>query len=90
MSVWPIPGLTFDSNGELEITASASSSQTDFDFLVGKWKLHNRRLKKRLENCTDWIEFESTVEMNKVLNGIGNISIRIGIHLEENLLKVSH
>jgi hypothetical protein len=69
----PIPELTFGTSGELEITASASSSQSDFDFLVGKWKLHNRRLKKRLENCTDWVEFESTVEMNKVLNGIGNI-----------------
>jgi hypothetical protein len=69
----PIPKLTFDAQGALVITASATSSQNDFDFLVGKWKLYNRRLKKRLENNTEWVEFESTVEMKKMLNGIGNI-----------------
>src|SRR5436190_4699196 len=55
-----IPKLTFDPNGELKITASATSSHGDFDFLVGKWKMHNRRLNKRLENCKDWTEFESS------------------------------
>jgi len=33
-----IPQLSFDLNGELKITASPTSSQSDFDFLVGKWK----------------------------------------------------
>jgi hypothetical protein len=46
-----IPKLEFGPNGELKITASATSSASDFDFLVGKWKMHNRRLNKRLENC---------------------------------------
>jgi hypothetical protein len=46
-----IPQLSFDPNGELKITASPTSSQSDFDFLVGKWKMHNRRLNKRLEDC---------------------------------------
>ena len=64
-----IPKLTFDPNGELKITASATSSQSDFDFLVGKWKMHNRRLNKRLENCKDWTEFESSDENFKILNG---------------------
>jgi hypothetical protein len=39
-----IPKLEFGPNGELKITASATSSASDFDFLVGKWKMHNRRL----------------------------------------------
>lgn len=67
-----MPQLNFDSNGDLKITASPTSSQNDFNFLAGKWELHNRKLKKRLENCTDWFEFESTVEMRIILNGIGN------------------
>ena len=71
-STLAMPKLNFDSNGELKITASTTSSQNDFDFLVGKWIMHNRKLKKRLENCTDWTEFESTVEMRIILNGIGN------------------
>ena len=68
-----IPKLTFDPNGELKITASATSSHGDFDFLVGKWKMHNRRLNKRLENCKDWTEFESSDENHKILSGTADI-----------------
>ena len=68
-----IPKVSFDKNGELVITASSNSSKHDFDFYQGKWKLHNKKLKTRLNNCTEWTEFESTQEMYKVLNGIGNI-----------------
>ncbi|MEO6454114.1 MAG: hypothetical protein ABIN97_08590 [Ginsengibacter sp.] len=68
-----IPKLNFDANGELKMTASTSSSKHDFDFFIGKWKLHNRTLKRRPDNSTEWKEFESTQEMRIVLNGIGNI-----------------
>lgn len=68
-----IPELQFDKKGELIITASSTSSEHDFDFYEGKWKLHNRKLTTKLEACTEWIEFESTQEMYKILNGIGNI-----------------
>ncbi len=68
-----IPEISFDSNGELEIVASSTSSKHDFDFYEGKWQLLNRKLKSRLDKCTDWIEFASTLEMYRVLNGIGNI-----------------
>ena len=65
--------LKFTATGELEIHASATSSQNDFDFLVGKWVLKDKKLKSRLSNSNEWIEFESTVEMHKLLNGIGNM-----------------
>ncbi|MBL0182812.1 MAG: hypothetical protein IPP96_11170 [Chitinophagaceae bacterium] len=68
-----IPKLNFDINGGLVIKAAASSSSADFDFFEGKWKLRNKKLRSRLSNCTEWIEFESTQEMYKILNGIGNI-----------------
>ena len=68
-----IPKVDFATDGELIITASPTSSKHDFDFYEGKWKLHNRKLKTRLDNCTQWTEFESTQEMYRVLNGIGNI-----------------
>ncbi len=68
-----LPKLYFDENGELVIAASATSSKHDFDFFEGEWKLQNKKLKTRLNNCTEWIEFESTQKMYKVLNGIGNI-----------------
>src|SRR6185503_10957094 len=69
----PIPKLRFDAKAELEITASATSSQSDFDFLVGKWKMHNRRLNKRLADCKDWTEFESSDENSKILSGTGDM-----------------
>lgn len=68
-----IPKLNFDSKGDLIIKASPTSSSKDFDYLIGNWKLKNRKLTSRLTNSTEWIEFESRVEMHQILNGVGNI-----------------
>ena len=56
-----------------KIQPSTTSSHDDFNFLEGKWKVHNRKLKTRLNNCTEWIEFESELHMRKTLNGFGNV-----------------
>jgi hypothetical protein len=69
----PIPKLQFDSTGALSIQASPTSSQHDFDYLVGNWHLSNRKLKSRLTHSTEWQSFESRVEMHQILNGVGNI-----------------
>ena len=64
------------STGELEIVPSKTSSEHDFEFLAGKWIMHNKKLKTRLNNCTEWEEFESTDEnFGMILNGIGNTDI---------------
>src|SRR6187549_4300136 len=69
-----IPSVMFDSAGNLSIKASATSSANDFDFLVGHWKLTNKKLKCRLHGCTEWsAPFESFVDMEKVLGGAGNL-----------------
>jgi hypothetical protein len=65
--------LPLNSNGELEIVASVTSSHTDFDFLFGRWAIHNRKLKTRLSNNQEWIEFDATAECRKILQGFGNI-----------------
>lgn len=57
---------------ELIIKASESSSENDFDFFIGSWKVHNRKLNKRLANCREWTEFEATSHCRKLLNGYGN------------------
>ena len=69
----PIPALRFDSAGALIIQAAPDSSQHDFDYLIGNWKLHNRKLASRLTHATQWIAFESKVEMHPILDGLGNI-----------------
>ena len=45
----------------------------DFDFLIGKWRVHHRRLKERLAGSDDWQEFEGTSELWKILGGAGTI-----------------
>lgn len=49
----------------------------DFDFFVGKWKIHNRRLKERLKGCTEWEEFEGECDDRTTLNGLGNVDTGI-------------
>jgi hypothetical protein len=66
--------LLFDAGGNLNIVASKNSAHTDFDFYIGKWKIHNRKLKARLKNSTEWDEFEATDETRSLLNGLGNMN----------------
>ena len=61
------------SNGELKIAASKKSSKNDFDFLTGFHKVHHKKLKTRLNHCTEWIVSDGTQEMRQVLNNIGNV-----------------
>lgn len=45
----------------------------DFDFFIGSWKGHQRRLRERLKGSQTWEDFESTSEVRKTLDGLGNI-----------------
>jgi len=63
----------FLADGTLQNIPSSTSLQHDFDFYVGKWKIRNRKLKTRLNNCTEWEEFDAKQEMRIILNGLGNI-----------------
>jgi hypothetical protein len=62
-------------DGTLAMTASESSSRHDFDFLVGGWKIKNRRLKEFLAGCDSWDEFEATQNLHQILDGSGNFDI---------------
>jgi hypothetical protein len=46
--------------------------RNDFDFFIGKWKGHNRRLCERLKGSNDWEVFEGHSVVHKILGGIGN------------------
>jgi len=41
----------------------------DFDFLVGEWQVHHRRLKDRLAGSHEWVEFEGRSSTRKVMGG---------------------
>jgi len=68
-----IPTIEFDGSGAIVTHPSDTSSKHDFDFLVGNWKLRNRKLASRLTHSTEWVAFESRVEMHQILDGLGNI-----------------
>ncbi len=44
----------------------------DFDFLAGKWKIANRRLRRRGVGSHDWDELPATSVMTRYLGGIAN------------------
>ena len=54
-------------------TLTAESSAADFDFLVGQWTVHHRRLKERLAGSTQWEEFAGSLMMQKLMGGYGNV-----------------
>lgn len=53
--------------------SSEHNGRTDFDFFIGSWKAHTRRLRERLKGSNDWEEFEGTAMVRTVLSGMGNI-----------------
>jgi hypothetical protein len=46
--------------------------QHDFDFFVGSWKVHNRRLRNPLTGSNTWVEFEGTSVNKKIWGGRAN------------------
>jgi hypothetical protein len=52
---------------------AAHDGQHDFDFVIGTWKSHVRRLQKPLTGSTTWIEGDATVSVRKIWNGRGHL-----------------
>src|SRR6185295_19979033 len=47
--------------------------QHDFDFEIGTWKTHLRRLVRPLTGSTTLVEYEGTTVVRKVWNGRANL-----------------
>jgi hypothetical protein len=50
-----------------------SSGVHDFDFFIGHWRVHHRRLKERLANNHEWLQFDGTTVTQTLLGGSANI-----------------
>jgi hypothetical protein len=61
-----------DTPKSLQGTANLSGLH-DFDFLVGNWQVHHRKLRQRLANSHTWDEFEGTLSMRKLMDGYANV-----------------
>jgi hypothetical protein len=45
----------------------------DWDWLVGRWNVHHRRLQERLTGSSDWREFHGTNTCWLTMGGFGNV-----------------
>ena len=61
------------SNTSLQQTSRERDGQKDFDFEIGTWKTHLRRLIKPLTGSTTWVEYEGSTVVRKVLDGRANL-----------------
>jgi hypothetical protein len=53
----------------IQPTPAERDGQHDFDFEVGTWKIHLKRLDHRLTGSTTWIEFDGTSVTRKIWGG---------------------
>lgn len=54
-------------------TNERRDGQYDFDFEIGTWKTHLKRLQHPLTGSTTWVEYEGTTVVRKVWNGAANL-----------------
>ena len=52
----------------------------DFEPLVGSWRVHHKRLKERLNGCTEWEEFEGMCTLRSLMDGQANVDDNV-LHL---------
>ena len=53
-------------------TLSQRDGSHDFDFLIGDWKAHVRRLPDRLNNSNIWVEYDGISNHHKILDSNSN------------------
>jgi hypothetical protein len=73
----PLRGLSqqkSDAPGtSIQRTPTERDGQKDFDFEIGTWKTHLKRVVHPLTGSTTWVEYEGTTVVRKVWNGRANL-----------------
>ncbi len=52
---------------EQDMTGQRQDGRADFDFYIGKWKVHHRLLRKRLKGSQEWEECEGMAAAGRVV-----------------------
>jgi hypothetical protein len=58
---------------EQKSPTNGHDGQHDFDFVIGSWRIHNRRLRNPLTGSTTWVEFEGHSVSRQVWGGQANV-----------------
>lgn len=73
----PLRGLAREGSDAAKPASQAvptvRDGQHDFDFELGTWKTHLRRLQHPLTGATTWVEYDGTSVVRKVWNGRANL-----------------
>ncbi len=73
----PLPGWAQSNPGAPRTsppqTLKERDGQHDFDFEIGTWKTHLKRLLRPLTGSTTWVEYKGTTVVRKVWNGRANL-----------------
>ena len=64
--------LCVQPRGALAQAAAQHDGAHDFDFLIGDWKAHVRRLPDRLVGSTTWVEYDGISRHHKILDSNAN------------------
>ena len=65
--------LLLSQNGFAQTTPAKRDGPHDFDFEIGSWKIHLKRLMNPLTSSTTWVEFDGTSVTRKLWDGHANI-----------------
>ena len=71
----PLQGFAQSNSGGAPATVPQQprDGQKDFDFEIGTWKTHLRRLQRPLTGSNTWVEYEGTTVVRKVWDGRANL-----------------
>src|SRR3984885_6186545 len=70
--VYPLPGIQNLQSSANGSTAMQLDGSHDFDFLIGDWKAHVRRLPQRLKGSNLWVEYDGISNHKKLLDSNAN------------------
>ena len=71
----PLPALAQHAAPTTCPAASAAErdGQKDFDWEIGSWTTHLKRLKSPLSGSTEWVEYRGTTDVRPVMDGRANL-----------------
>jgi len=81
-------------SAEPAISAAQHDGAHDFDFLIGDWKAHVRRLPERLTGSTDWVEYDGISNHKKLFGSNSNLeefevdNATKGLHIKAQTLRL--
>lgn len=55
------------------LTDLDTNAPSDFDFIIGDWRVRHKKLREIFNDCKEWIEFSGESSTRKILGGFGNL-----------------